>query len=282
MTPASEIRLLALDVDGTLAAHGDEVTPRTRQALARARAAGIEVAIATGRRYRTTMRVALALGFPVDIVCLGGALVKDGAGATLHTSAFNEPDFAALHQLARDHGQTIVCHRDSASLGGADFLIDTDVDWNGSTQLYWEQNEGWGGRTGGFGIESCPDALVIGCFGHEPELRGLATAVERAHPEHFHPSLVPTRLLDAWYLELTPRDVSKWTGVAALAARRGIEPEAICAVGDQVNDLPMLREAGMAVAMGNAVDAVKTQAHWVTGRCDEDGIVAVVDRILGD
>ncbi len=282
MTPASEIRLLALDVDGTLAARGDEVTPRTREALARARTAGIEIAIATGRRYRTTMRVVEALGLPVDTVCLGGALVKDGTGTTLHTSSFDESDFATLHKLARDHGQAIVCHRDSASKGGADFSIDADVEWNGPTRLYWEQNDAWGHRAGGFGIESCPDALVIGSFGHERNLRVLQAAVERAHPERFHPSLIPTRLLDAWYLELTPRDVSKWTGLRALAAKGGIPSEAICAVGDQVNDLPMLREAGMAVAMGNAVDAVKRQAHWVTGRCDGDGIVAVVDRILGD
>ena len=282
MTPASEIRLLALDVDGTLAARGDEVTPRTREALARAQAAGIEVAIATGRRYRTTLRVVEALGFPVDTVCLGGALVKDGAGTTLHSSSFDEPDFAALHQLARDHGHAIVCHRDSASQGGADFLIDADVEWNGATCRYWEQNDSWGGRTGGFGLKSCPDALVIGCFGTEQDLRALQTSVERAHPESFHPSLVPTRLLDAWYLELTPRDVSKWTGLRALAAKSGIPPEAICAVGDQVNDLPMLRQAGMAVAMGNAVKPVKEQAHWITGHCDKDGIVAVVDRILGN
>ena len=51
-------------------------------------------------------------------------------------------------------------------------------------------------------------------------------------------------------------------------------------MGDQVNDLPMLRRAGMAVAMGNAVESVKEASHWVTGACDEDGIVAVVERVL--
>lgn len=282
MTPASKIRLLALDVDGTLAARGDEVTPGTREALARAHGAGIEVAIATGRRYRTTMRIVEVLQLPVDTVCLGGALVKDGAGETLHSEHFDESDFATLHQLARDHGQAIVCHRDSARQGGADFLIDADVPWNEYTRLYFEQNDGWGDRTGGFGLEACPDALVIGFFGHEPGLRALQDAVERGHPASFQPSLVPMHSQGGWYLELTPRDVSKWTGLRMLAERRGISLEAICAVGDQVNDLPMLRRAGMAVAMGNAVDAVKEQAHWVTGRCDEDGIVAVVERILGE
>lgn len=283
MTPASEIRLLALDVDGTLAARGDEVTPRTREALARAQAAGIQVTIATGRRYRTTLRVVDALGLRVDTVCLGGALVKDGEGATLHREHFEEQDFAALHQLARDHGQAIVCHRDSATAGGADFLVDADVAWNEATQRYWEQNDGWGGRSEGFGLESCPDALVIGFFGREGELRGLQEAVERRHPDDFGPSLVPSKQGGSWfYLEMTPRKVSKWTGLRALAERTGVPLEAICAVGDQVNDLPMLREAGMAVAMGNAVDSVKEQAHWVTGHCDQDGIVEVVNRILGD
>ena len=282
MTPASEIRLLAVDVDGTLAARGDEVTPRTRQALARAQEAGIQVAIATGRRYRTTMRVVESLGLPVDTVCLGGALVKDGTGATLHSEHFDASDFATLHQLARDHGQAIVCHRDSASQGGADFVVDAQMEWNEHTRLYWEQNDSWGGRADGFGLELCPDALVVGSFGREPDLRTLQVAIERAQPGSFQPSLVPSHFPSGWYLELTPRGVSKWTGLRALASKGEIPPEAICAVGDQVNDLPMLREAGMAVAMGNAVDAVKEQAHWVTAACDADGIVAVVDRILGN
>jgi hydroxymethylpyrimidine pyrophosphatase-like HAD family hydrolase len=92
---------------------------------------------------------------------------------------------------------------------------------------------------------------------------------------------VPAGLGNAWYLELTPRDVSKWTGLCALARLLDLPESSICAVGDQTNDLPMLREAGMAVAMGNAVDAVKQAAHWVTASCEEDGLVAVVDRLLG-
>ena len=280
MTPGPEIRLLALDVDGTLAARGDEVTPATRAALRRAREAGVVVAIATGRRYRTTLRVVEALGLPVDVVCLGGALVKAGDGTTVHREQFDETDFAAIHGLARRRGQAVVCHRDSSEGDGPDFVIDGDVEWNTETRVYYQQNDGWGARRDGFGRESCPDALAIGTFGAESEMRDLREEVESAHPEVFTPSLVPSHKNRAWYLELTPRDVSKWTGLRALAGRLGLSTDAICAVGDQMNDLPMLREAGMAVAMGNAVDDVKKTAHWVTGRCDRDGIVAVVERIL--
>jgi Cof subfamily protein (haloacid dehalogenase superfamily) len=281
MTPASEIRLIALDVDGTLAARDNEVTPRTRESLHRAVAAGIHVAIATGRRYRTTLRVVEALGLPVDVVCLGGALVKDREGATLEAAAFEADDFESIHGLAREHGHAIVCHRDSAEQGGADFVIDADIEWNSSTRAYVEQNLDYVAHGSGLGHETCPDALVIGAFAAEPELRGWHAAIEDRHPGHFLPSLVPGGLNDGWYFELTPRNVSKWSGLQALARRLGIDPSSICAVGDQVNDLPMLEGAGMSVAMGNAVDAVKQSADWVTGPNDEDGIVAVVERILG-
>ncbi len=88
MEAPTDIRLIALDVDGTLAARGDEITPDTRDALHRAFDAGVHVALATGRRYRTSLRVAEALGLPVEIVCLGGALVKDAQRRTLQAHQF--------------------------------------------------------------------------------------------------------------------------------------------------------------------------------------------------
>lgn len=279
MNPHTEIRLIALDVDGTLAARGDEVSPATRAALHRAARSGVRVAIATGRRYRTTLRVVESLGLPVDTVCLGGALVKDGERRTVQARYFDVEDFGLVHALAREHGHAIICHRDSAERGGADFVVDADVRWNEHTRRYVETNAAWAARGTRFGHPSCPDTMVIGAFGPEPELRAWHRAIDERHPERFSPSLVPSG--DHWYLELTPRDVSKWTGLCALAEHYDIAPGSICAVGDQVNDLPMLRGAGMAVAMGNAVDAVKQASHWVTASCDEDGIVAVVERVVG-
>ncbi len=278
MGAGTEIRLIALDVDGTLAARGDEITPRTRAALHRAVERGIHVAIATGRRYRTTLRIVEALGLPVDTVVLGGALVKDGERRTVQENHFHPDDFETIHSLARDHGHAIICHRDSDSRGGADFVIDADVPWNDSTRRYVEHNRDWAESESALAHERCPDAMVIGAFGSEAELRSWHGAIETRHPERFAPSLIPSD--DHYYLELTPRDVTKWTGISLLAERRGLDAESICAVGDQINDLPMLRRAGMAVAMGNAIDSVKEACHWVTGRCDEDGIVTVVERVL--
>lgn len=281
MSP-SQIRMLAVDVDGTLTLRGDEISPATRAALHRAWEAGIEVVIATGRRWRSTRRVIAALDLRVRAVVLGGALIKAGDGTTLHSYTFEPEDFQRLRGLAHEAGLAIVCQRDSSVLGGADFVIDGGAHWNSFTAAYFEQNREWAGRGENFAEVGCPDALVLGAFGEEAELRVLDRKVREAHADRFQASIVPGVVNgSAWYLELTPASVSKWSGLCTLAEEANIRTQAICAVGDQMNDLPMIRGAGMGVAMGNAHAEVKAAADWTTGRCDEDGVAAVVEHLLG-
>ena len=83
-----------------------------------------------------------------------------------------------------------------------------------------------------------------------------------------------------WYCEIVPARVSKWQGILYLADTLGVAAEEICAAGDQVNDLPMLSGAGLAVAMGNAPDVVKDHADRVVGRHDEDGLVELVEELI--
>ena len=82
--------------------------------------------------------------------------------------------------------------------------------------------------------------------------------------------------------EIAPLGVTKWSGVAGVAAAAGIAAAEVCAVGDDVNDLPMIRAAGLGVAMGNAVDEVKDAADVVVADHDHGGIAEVVGMILGD
>ncbi len=80
--------------------------------------------------------------------------------------------------------------------------------------------------------------------------------------------------------EIAPAGVSKWSGVQFVAEQLGISAAEICAVGDDVNDLPMLAGAGLGVAMGNAPDYVQSAADRVTRTLDDDGLVQVVSWIL--
>jgi hypothetical protein len=80
--------------------------------------------------------------------------------------------------------------------------------------------------------------------------------------------------------EIAPAGVTKWSGVTAVAAAWGIAAAEICAVGDDVNDLPMVRNAGLGVAMGNAVADVQAAADHVVATHDDGGIADVADLLL--
>jgi len=278
----SRIELLALDVDGTLAAARHAVSPATRGALARLVEAGVTVCIATGRRPRTTGYVVESLGFGVPVVCLGGALVKDHAGQRLHGEPIDRETLAAVAGMAREHGQAVVGQRDALASGGPDFLLDAGSAWNGATHTYFENNASYASRLD-FAAATPADVLMAGVFGPRPQLEALAAALHGRWPRRFLTSVV-SQPNPEWgeYCEIAPSHVSKWAGLQRLASHLGVEAAGICAVGDQVNDLPMIREAGMGIAMGNAVDEVKDAADWVCGRHDEDGLVEVVERILAE
>jgi hydroxymethylpyrimidine pyrophosphatase-like HAD family hydrolase len=80
--------------------------------------------------------------------------------------------------------------------------------------------------------------------------------------------------------EILRVDASKWTALLHLAELWGVGPDEICAVGDDANDIPMIRHAGLGVAMGHAHPDVQTAADLVTGRHDEDGVAMLVDEVL--
>ncbi len=274
------IRMLALDVDGTLAAKGDEVTPRTREALAMAREHGIEVVIATGRRYRTTRRIVEALGMPVPAVCLGGALIKDHEEQTLFTSRFDEDAFATVHGLALELDIALVGHLDSHRHGGADFVVDSGTRWNRNVEAYLEANREFFGTRRFDDGKIHEEVIVLGSFAAREQLDALEARLAEKAPGRFLTSVVPSFGVTEWYVEIIPADVSKWAGLERLSRHLGIGADEICAVGDQVNDLPMIRSARIGVAMGNGSEVVKREADLVTGRHDEDGIADLVERLL--
>ena len=160
------IRMIALDLDGTLAIENHQVLPATRTALDDLHHGGVEVVIATGRRYRTTRFVIDNLGFEVYAVCNGGALVKTPEQNTLHKDTF---DVAPIARIAREIGLTVFAQRDAHSDGGSDFMIDETDNWNPQIQKYFDDNQEFS-STGNL-IDSEPEFLVSGMFGPEADLR---------------------------------------------------------------------------------------------------------------
>ena len=274
-----KIALLAIDIDGTLVVQDDHVPAAARQAVRRAIEHGLTVVLATGRRYRTTRLAIEQLDLPVPAVCLGGALTKGVGGATLHCESFAPQQIETLLKLARAQDQALVLQRDSHANGGPDFIADDSVPWNQYMSRYMAMSD-QAGAVGSATTTRYDDILMVGCFDEREPLADLQRRVD-AMPE-FSTVLVESQKMPGWYLEISRRHVNKWTAVCRFAAAAGIAESAICAVGDALNDLPMIRGAAFGVAMGNADPAVKEAADWVTGSNREGGLALLIDRLVED
>ncbi len=271
------IKMLALDLDGTLAVDNHEVLPATRDALKRLHDDNVEVVIATGRRYRTTRYVIENLGFEVFAVCNGGALVKMPDTSTLHESSFSSDQIINLAAIARDLNIPLMAQRDAHDRGGADFVIDNHSAWRHSYHQYYDANQQWGVTAD---ITAQPAEFVVAAtFGEESSLQALRARIDDQHPGQYNSIIVPPFNTDDYYMEISQTRISKWQGLQHLMTHFDMPAEALCCVGDELNDLSMLMAATHSVAMGNGNKALHPHVTFVCGNHDEDGILEVVDYI---
>ena len=119
-------------------------------------------------------------------------------------------------------------------------------------------------------------------MGTHDGMRALERSLDDAFPGRLSLHTIRSPRYRDWMCEIAPAGVTKWSGVLAIASQWGIDAAHICAVGDDVNDLPMIRGAGCGIAMGNARPEVLAAADRVVGPHDGDGLLDVADLLLGD
>lgn len=282
---SSRIRLLVLDVDGTVTNSRHEIPAGTREAVRRVREAGIRVMIATGRRYRDTLAVADVLGIDAPLVTASGALVKSPSShATLHRAEFTAGVIERVVAEVVAAGHEPVLYTDSYAEGFDFHCRKCDLPPAGEQgrglQEYLARNAGLA-RVQPDLHEKLPAGVFAGfAMGPESEMRRLEATLEAACPGRLSVHVIRSPRYRDWLCEIAPAGVTKWSGVTAVARQWGFEASEICAVGDDVNDLPMLRAAGLGIAMGNAVAEVRGAADRVVGTSDGDGMAEVADLLL--
>lgn len=277
------VRLLVLDVDGTLTDSRHAVADSTRAAIARVVAAGIRVMLATGRRYRDTLPVAARLNVDAPIVTASGALVKRPSDhGTLHRAVFAPGLIEALLAEVVAAGHEPILYTDSFA-EGYDFHCRSLADarpGGGGLADYLDRNRALARVTPD--LASRPPAAAFAGFamGERDPMRELQSRLEEALPGRLSVHTIRSPRYLHWMCEIAPAGVDKWTGATAVAREWGIAAQEICAVGDDVNDLPMIRGAGLGVAMGNARPEVLAAADVVVGTHDGTGICDVADLVL--
>jgi 5-amino-6-(5-phospho-D-ribitylamino)uracil phosphatase len=278
-------QILALDVDGTLLDPDGTLRPRTAAAVARAARAGIRPVLCTGRRYRRALPIALALAIDAPLVCNSGAIVKDPTNhSTLWRADFDGKLAANVFDLFRDHHQPAVVFTDRAP-HEHDFIIaafptgrEHFDDYVGQNREHAEIDVNLPSMTHYHG-PSHP-LFHVCAIGTASEM----LAFEQAALENLEGRVQTFVQRSPRYLgtmcEFLRHDASKWAAILHLAGLWDVAPSAICAVGDDVNDIPMIKNAGLGVAMGHARLEVRGAADLVTGDHDEDGVAMLVDDIL--
>ena len=274
------IRLLALDIDGTVVNSQHELTTTTRDALLRAKTAGIEIVLATGRRYSRTLPLVEPLGLQVPLITASGALIKNPADhRTLFRAAFDNGSLLALLDVVHRAGFEPIVYGDTFDQG-FDYYCRTTQPSQTVLAEFLAKNIGCEKIWPELLDNPPPDVFAAFAMGTRSQMLDLADVLSHRLPDSLSVHVLRSPRYAGFMCEIAPHGVCKWSGVDRLASRMGISADEICAVGDDVNDIPMIRAAGLGVAMGNALDEVKASADRIAPRHDDDGLVAVVEWVL--
>ena len=281
------IRLLAVDIDGTLLDSRGRLPDAHHEALAAAAARGIAVALVTGRSFHFTRPIVDRLHLPVTLIVNNGAVVKERNGTTVmrHVLPGEVARAVLLHTRAFEDSVAIVFDR--PDVDDERQIVYERMDWTHPHRRgYYEKNKAF--------IASAPSSLADALAGEDPiqvmfnggvePMRALVGDL-RAVPiaDRYSVAITEYELRDFSLVDVNAAGCSKGTTLARWAATQGFAREEVMAVGDNLNDLEMLDFAGTAVVMGNAADVVKrARPYHVTGTNDEGGLADAIRRFVLD
>lgn len=271
------IRLIALDIDGTLLNSRWEVSAANSAAIGAAIERGIEVAIVTGRRYDFALPVVQQIAHPVTMMVNNGALIRTSDGVT-HLRHLLRKDTA--HRVL----QATIAWRDCAAVvfdrPMANQVILQDIDWSDPVRgSYYTRNREYLAEADP--LESCltEDPIQVMFTGPVKPMDHVEHTLRVApFSEEFALAATIYPAKDFAMIDVIHPAVSKGAALAEWSGVRGIAAQEILAVGDNHNDLEMLSFAGVPVVMGNSVPALKERGWHVTASNDEDGVAAAIQR----
>ena len=259
------IRLIALDIDGTLAGDDHRISARVREAISRVQTRGIAVTLATGRMFSATLPYARRVGVEAPLICYQGGWIQAPDGEVLHRTPLEDDLARSALDLGRDRGWHTVLYAD-----GQLFLRRMV-----HPRDYYERLLG-------------PDPIVVPSLTDLLPTHTADKVLYIADPERI-PGMAQVlearfgRIAEvvqshAQFVEVVPLNVDKGRALAWLADYFHVAQADVLAVGDQQNDIPMIRWAGMGVAMGNAVEAAQAVADRIAPPVTEDGAAVALER----
>lgn len=262
------IRLIVMDLDGTLLTSEKNVSDYSKQVLRRAREKGVAVTVATGRMLISANYFGREIEADAPIICCNGALVQNlGAKSPLFERVFPPETTAELLELAHAHGWY--------------------VQWYSGENIYAEDY-----RPEYFAAYRTVKGFSLQEVGHNfsAYTKGVVQVVMRDLEKGIAPiaalirerfeGRVEVQQSRGYTLDLTPAGVTKAVGVEAVMRHLGISPAEVMACGDSDNDLTMLALAGTSVVTANGQAEAKALASYIAPGCDEDGVARAIEELV--
>ena len=271
------IKLLALDIDGTLLTYRSELTPRNRAAIEAAQSQGVKVVLVTGRRFDSAHQLIRELQLDVMLISHNGALTKDVM--TLQTLGYHPLNVELARQVVqagRAFGADVICCDDPHGRGV--MVLEGISAQNRALQRYLQKY--WDS------VREVDDLLAY--LDHDPiqmMFSGCCDPMDE-FAEQLQAALGPRiqlfktryRSIDLTILDALSHTASKGDSLAEVAAQHGIAREEVMAIGDNFNDLTMLRYAGKGIVMANAEDELKQMSFELTDSNEADGVAKAIEK----
>jgi Cof subfamily protein (haloacid dehalogenase superfamily) len=275
MDEVMSIRLIAIDIDGTLLDTKSKLPEANQQAIAKAVRNGIEVALVTGRRFDFARPISEQLGCAVTMIVNNGAVVKakDGATRLRHLLPVS---------VARSVIEATAAHRDGTAVvfdrPQSDQVIFETMDWTDPARKgYYERNKEYISFCSP--LESCltEDPIQVMFSGGVVKMRGIANELRGLSTDgQFTLAITEYESRDFSLVDVVHPSVSKGATLAEWARLNGYSRDEIMAIGDNLNDREMLEFAGLPIVMGNSVRELKTLGWRETGTNDEAGVATAI------
>lgn len=266
------IKIVSIDVDGTLQNSGHAISERTVQAIKQATKKGVQIVITTGRPFSGVAPILEELEISGDehyAITFNGGTVQTANGKVISQTEIDQDDFDALFEFSKtrigSHFQLetnqfaeTIDHQINPFAQKENYLVNLPLRVHDADKL--------------------PEGLPL----IKAMFNGSSDELDQIQADFPKELQTRVRMLRgaAYNLEFVSLETSKGNGLSELATKLNVDLKDTMAIGDQGNDLSMLQVAGTAVAMGNAIDELKSIADFVTEDNDHDGVAVAIEKFV--
>jgi Cof subfamily protein (haloacid dehalogenase superfamily) len=274
------VRLLGVDIDGTLVNPEFKISAGDMAALRRAHGAGVEVVLVTGRRHTFALPIAQQLGFDLWLISSNGAVTRSLSGETFHRDLLPAETCLRLCERMRDFRGNTVLTFDQEEKGA--IVLEHMTELSSSIQRWLEKNLQYIDFVIPIENAITRDPVQAMFCGSIPRMQqALATLAASGLEKDITVLRTEYPVRDLSMVDVLNQGCSKGHALERWAGYRGIPRNEVMAIGDNYNDIEMLAFAGVPFIMGNAVEELRRDGWNVTLPNDQNGVAAAVEQVLG-